>query len=93
MYAFVWQDATHVTDREHDEGGFFVVAASIERARELIAAPFCVARHWAYSGVVPCEMSDCRTKSSAMTDEPAATYELAGSPEESLVVFPDAGCC
>ncbi len=94
MYAFVWEAASSLNEREHNYGGFLAVAASLERAREMIAAPFCTSFHFSdRTDHDDCEMSQCREKSDAMTKAPDSTYELTGCPDESLVVFPDSGCC
>jgi hypothetical protein len=78
MKIFIWENVSHVSDSYHGGGGVAVVAATLERARELLPSPKPYGED-----VKRCEAHDVA---------PTATYETTAS-EERVFVFPDAGCC
>lgn len=55
MNVYVWQCVAKCTDHYHEEGGVVVVAASVERARELAAAQGCkISDEEAHDAEIPC---------------------------------------
>lgn len=84
MKCYIWRRVTGLTDRHHDAGGLVIVAPSLERARELLRATEGVRTEVDEYGETPCEAFD---------RDPDQVYDLAGTPEERVWVFPNAGCC
>lgn len=79
MNAYIWQNATDITDNYHSGGGVLVIAPDLERAREVFL------RDAARRGFVPSE-------SNVLTTVPDIFYRIE-APDERLFLFPDAGCC
>jgi hypothetical protein len=78
MNVYVWDHLNRMSDNYHDNGGVVVVAASLERAHELLRVK------GQYGAAVP-EDSD------VFTTAPTATYPSEG--DERVYTFPNAGCC
>lgn len=77
MKAFVFEDLDCVSDSYHSEGGLFIVAESIEKAKELVKQDDSILisdKEW--DDVITYNL-DTRIKSYS----------------ERVIVFPNAGCC
>lgn len=82
MKIFLWPRLEKVSNSWHSGGGLLVIADSFERAKELIAA------------------ANEKEKSDYFKDDaieiPSSVemvFEIVGEHEESVMTFPDAGCC
>jgi hypothetical protein len=78
MTLYIWKRVLNLTDNYHSEGGALAVAASLERARALIADGR--------------ERYDMERPSGVHMQEPDYAFEIGDEPELA-VVFPDKGCC
>lgn len=86
---FLWDRLDYVTTNWHSEGGLVVVAADEESAkRQIAAAQEKLGRSYTLDEGEPTpEMV------SAEDWKSVRIFELVNDPEDSLIVFPDAGCC
>jgi hypothetical protein len=94
MNIYIWYGVANLTTNYHSGGGLVIVAPTLERARELLAAPADCEYPW--HDADDDHTSSCRPErasASAMKDDPDVTYALQGDVEEKITVFPDAGCC
>jgi len=96
MKVFIWERVTNATNEYHSSGGLVVVAASLERARELIPATFCDSLFHddchADDGS-ECRMVLVRGDCEALKVEPDYVYPTYAGTDERVIVFPNAGCC
>lgn len=94
MNLYLWYSVSDLTDSYHSSGGLVVVAPTLERARELIAEPYCLGA-WHGSAGHDCNGHPQRSRSDceAMTEAPDVVMALAGEQPEHVYIFPDAGCC
>ena len=80
MFVFVWEYTGNVSGAYHDGGGLLVVAESLARAREMINEAV---------------LGDGRC--GAMDETPDKVWAMAGRgpliASETVIAFPDAGCC
>lgn len=78
MRLYLWRYVDYISGSYHHEGGVVAVAASLERARELIKAK----RERR-------QEKDC----GALTVDPDLVYSIEDSAPETVEIFPNAGCC
>lgn len=79
MNIYIWDTVSDATTRYHDGGGIVVIAATLERARELLSGERVPAKCEAF------------TQEPDLT-LPLAAIDGAAT-EEHVFVFPNAGCC
>lgn len=77
MNVYVWRRVGNLTDNWHTEGGILVVGASLDDARKSLAT---------YLGS---DHENCE----AFTIEPDVVIPAGRGAQQTIVVFPDAGCC
>ena len=81
MKIFIWRRLEELTTHWHPEGGLVVIAKSLEVARAMI-------RFKAKLGVWDAIDPSC----DALTKEPDLTFDCSCD-VETLIVFPNSGCC
>lgn len=81
MNIYVWKYVGGLTSAYHDEGGVLAVAATKERAVELIEA---AAENYD---------DDCPARRSAGLAEDPDLVLPTEPADERVMIFPDAGCC
>ncbi len=77
MNLYVFENIQQVTNRVHDSAGVIVIASDIERASALLP----------YVGINRDE------RDAEIEFDQVQSYQLAEPQDESVTVFPDAGCC
>lgn len=85
MNAYIWQNATDITDRYHSGGGVLIIAPTLERAREVFLRDGTLPGNEFGPGFVPSE-------SNVLTTDPDVFYRIEAT-DERLFLFPNAGCC
>ena len=80
MNVYIWKRVDLLTDSFHSEGGFVVIASSLEGARALTPK-----REY--------EEDDDPEYTTPLNTEPDAIIPTVESQEPRVFVFPDAGCC
>ena len=82
MKIFIWNDTDPVSSNYHDDGGLLIIASDLIRARELWSEYVDNLDEWG-------KFED----KSAAHDDPNHTYFTDPDTEETVLVFPDSGCC
>lgn len=82
MKIFIWKDTYPVTNSYHDPGGLLVIASDLIRARELWSEYVDKLDEW-----------DKFEDKSATDNDPSHVYFTDPDTEETVLVFPDSGCC
>lgn len=78
MKAFVWKRLEKVTDNWHPEGGVLVIAQTLDKAQEMLAAANI---RDVSESALPAPYLEMDIDTRAQNVDP------------QIVVFPDAGCC
>ena len=82
MKIFVWEGTRPVSNNYHDGGGLLIIAANLDRARELWSEYVDNLSEWE------------KFEGKGATDkEPDRVYFTEPDTEETVLVFPDSGCC
>ena len=82
MKIFIWNDTDPITYRYHDYGGLLIIAPDLIRAREL----------WS-KHVDNLDECDKFEDKSAADSDPNHVYFTDPDTEETVLVFPNSGCC
>lgn len=90
MNVYVWPETWPITHYVHDGGAVLVVAASLDRAREMWREH--VEKWRTKHAHIYDDLSARGPQPDALDEEPGHVLPTT-STEELLLVFPDAGCC
>ena len=83
MKIFIWKDTDPVSANYHDGGGLLIIASDLIRAREV----------WSeYVDKLTSVWEKFEDKSATDAD-PDHVYFTEPDTEETVLVFPDSGCC
>jgi hypothetical protein len=94
MNTYIWQDAHNITRRHHPGGSVLVVAPDLNRARAIAREnlPESACNEYCES---PCIDGHEPAGGLELTSDPNVILILSGEVKytESIMVFPNAGCC
>ena len=75
---YVWDYVSGLTTHWHDGGGLLILAADMDRAKELFQIE--ASKEHTYLLRFP-------------EDAPTSSWEVSDNEEDAIFVFPDSGCC
>ena len=92
MKQYIYNYVNGITDSYHDGGGLVIITEG--KPQEALNKYFTeYPIDEVYVGTGPDGESMYEPKPAPTLEEPDHTYELAGTPEETVLIFPDNGCC